>query len=70
VHLHDLQTQQYDALYLQGGWTRKRLELKVADDPFDPGTIRQVLAIIAVVTAFVAWRLGGKKTGQSRDEQA
>jgi len=70
VHLHDLQTQQYDALYLQGGWTRKRLELKVADDPFDPGTIRQVLAIIAAVTAFVAWRLGGKKTGQSRDEQA
>jgi hypothetical protein len=29
-------TQQYDALYLEGGWMRMRLELKVADDPIDP----------------------------------
>src|SRR4029077_4281611 len=36
VHAHDMQVQQYDALYLKGGWTRTRLELKVAGDPFNP----------------------------------
>jgi hypothetical protein len=60
VSAHDLQTQQYDALYLKGGWTRRRLELKVARDPLNPATERQMLTIIAVVTGFVAWRLGGR----------
>jgi hypothetical protein len=60
VYAHDLQVQQYDALYLKGGWTRMRLELKVARDPFHPSTERQVLIGLAVVTAFLAWRLGGK----------
>lgn len=60
VELHDRQTQQYDALYLKGGWTRKRLELKVARDPFNPGTVRQLLTAIAVITAFIAWRLGAR----------
>lgn len=58
VYEHDLRTQQYDALYLKGGWTRRRLELKVARDPFDPGTVRQLLIIAGVVTAFLAWRWG------------
>ncbi|OLE82514.1 MAG: hypothetical protein AUF76_09210 [Acidobacteria bacterium 13_1_20CM_2_65_9] len=58
VAAHDLRTQQYDALYLKGGWTRKRLELKVAGDPFNPATERQVLTAIAVVTAFLVWRVG------------
>ena len=57
VAAHDLQTQQYDALYLKGGWTRKRLELKVARDPFNPSTERQVLTGIGVLTAFVVWRI-------------
>jgi hypothetical protein len=61
VAAHDLKTQQYDALYLKGGWSRRRLVLKVARDPFNPATERQVLTAIAVVTAFVAWRLGGTK---------
>lgn len=61
VYAHDLQTQQYDARYLKGGWTRRRLELKVARDPFNPATERQVLTEIAVVTAFLVWRLGGRK---------
>ena len=60
VSAHDLQTQQYDALYLKGGWARRRLELKVARDPLNPATERQMLTIIAVVTGFVAWRLGGR----------
>jgi hypothetical protein len=60
VAAHDLQTQQYDAMYLRGGWTRKRLELKVANDPFDPSTERQVLTAIGVMTAFVAWRMAAR----------
>jgi hypothetical protein len=57
---HALQLQVYDALYAKGGWTRKRLELKVATDPFNPATERQVLTLIAVVAAFLAWRRGGR----------
>jgi len=63
VHAHDLQVQQYDALYLKGGWTRTRLELKVAGDPFNPGTSRQVLTVAAVAIGFLVWRLGGRRTG-------
>ena len=60
VYANDLRTQQYDALYLKGGWTRKRLELKVARDPLNPSTERQLLTGIAVMTAFVVWRFGGR----------
>jgi len=58
---HALQLQEYDALYAQGGWTRKRLELKVADDPFNPATERQLLTGMAVAVAFLAWRLGATR---------
>ncbi|HEY7288444.1 MAG TPA: hypothetical protein VH583_01315 [Vicinamibacterales bacterium] len=58
VAAHDDETQRYDALYMKGGWTRRRLELKVMRDPFNPSTERQLLTGIAVLTAFVAWRLG------------
>jgi hypothetical protein len=60
VNARDMQVQQYDALYLKGGWTRKRLELKVAGDPFDPATERQLLTVSGVVVALVAWRLGAR----------
>jgi hypothetical protein len=59
VNARDLQVQQYDALYLKGGWTRTRLELKVARDPFNPSTERQLLIGLAVATAFLVWRFGG-----------
>ena len=61
VSAHDLQTQHYDALYLKGGWIRMRLELKVADDPFNPSTERQVLTGLGVVTAFLVYRFGRRK---------
>ena len=61
VNARDTQVQQYDALYLKGGWTRKRLELKVAGDPFDPGTERQLLTVGAVMLALVVWRLGARR---------
>jgi hypothetical protein len=56
VDAHDLQTRMYDELYEKGGWTRRRLELKVARDPFNPSTERQLLIAIGVITAFVVWR--------------
>jgi hypothetical protein len=62
VEAHDMQVQQYDALYNTGGWTRKRLELKVATDPFNPSTERQLLVGLGVLTALVVWRWGGRKT--------
>lgn len=61
VYERDLQVQQYDALYLKGGWTRRRLELKVAGDPFNKSTTRQLLVALGVVAAFLTWRFGPEK---------
>lgn len=61
VAAHDLQVQQYDALYMKGGWIRRRLQLKVARDPFKPATERQVLLGIAVLTGLLVWRFGDKR---------
>ena len=58
VEAHDLQVRMYDELHDRGGWTRLRLDLKVADDPFDPGTERQVLTVIGVMAALIVWRFG------------
>jgi len=63
VNARDMQVQQYDALYLKGGWTRKRLQLKVAGDPFDPGTERQLLTVAGLLVALVVWRLSARKRG-------
>ena len=60
VAAHDVETQQYDAVYLRGGWARWRLEMKVARDPFNPSTERQLLTGAAVVAALLAWRFGAK----------
>jgi hypothetical protein len=56
VDAHDLQTRMYDELYDKGGWTRRRLELKVAGDPFNSATERQLLVAFGVLIAFVVWR--------------
>jgi hypothetical protein len=61
VEAHDAETRLYDDLYGQGGWMRRRLEWKVAGDPFNPSTTRQVLLGAAVLTALYAWRLGSRK---------
>jgi hypothetical protein len=54
---HDAQVQAYDILYAKGGWTRRRLEWKVARDPFNAATERQIILALGIVTAFVFWRL-------------
>jgi hypothetical protein len=61
VTAHDQQVQYYDELYDKGGWTRMRLELKVADDPFNKSTERQLLTGMGVLTAFLVWRFGARK---------
>jgi hypothetical protein len=58
VNAHDLQTRMYDELYAKGGWMRTRLDLKVARDPFNPSTERQILVAIGIAAAFVTWRFG------------
>jgi hypothetical protein len=54
--LHDQMVRNYDEMYGKGGWSRMRLELKVAQDPFNPGTERQLLTALGVVAAFLVWR--------------
>jgi hypothetical protein len=58
---HDAAVQHYDELYQRGGWTRKRLELKVATDPFNKSTVRQLLVAFGVLSGFLAWRFAGRK---------
>jgi hypothetical protein len=61
VAARDIQVQQYDALYEKGGWTRRRLLLKVARDPFNPATERQLLLAAAALTALVVWRFSDSR---------
>jgi hypothetical protein len=58
VEAHDLQVRMYDELYARGGWTRLRLQLKVAGDPINPATERQLLLGGGVLIAFLVWRFG------------
>jgi hypothetical protein len=60
VNAHDMHTRMYDELYNKGGWTRVRLEMKVAKDPFNPATERQVLVALGVLAAFLVWRFGAR----------
>ena len=61
VEAHDAEMRLYDAIYSEGGITRRRLLLKDARDPFDPSTTRQVLACGIAVSALYAWKLGSRR---------
>jgi hypothetical protein len=56
VEERDAQVRAYDTLQNRGGWMRRRLELKVATDPFNKSTTRQLLLACGIVAAFIAWR--------------
>jgi hypothetical protein len=58
VEERDAAVRHYDALYAEGGWMRRRLQLKVAGDPFNRATTRQVLLGLGILVAFVVWRKG------------
>lgn len=57
VEARDEEVRRYDEAFNLGGWTRRRLLLKVAGDPFNPTTTRQVLLVIGVLVGFVAGRV-------------
>jgi len=61
VEIRDEMVRQYDELYQRGGITRARLRLKVAEDPFDPVTERQLLLVFGVVVAFLTLRRGAQR---------
>ena len=57
VEERDAQVRRYDELYNQGGWMRKRLELKVAGDPLPRGTERQLLLVLTAAAIFAVFVL-------------
>lgn len=59
VEARDAMVREYDTLYASGGWIRRRLELKVARDPINAATARQLLIGFGVMVAFAVWRSGG-----------
>ena len=60
VEARDEQVRRYDELYAHGGWTRTRLRLKVARDPFAPPVERQLLLALGAVGMFAAWRMASR----------
>lgn len=62
VNARDEVVREYDMLYMQGGWTRRRLVWKVANDPFNKATTRQVLSAVGVLAVLLAWRVGGRSS--------
>ena len=61
VEARDAVVREYDARHAQGGWTRWRLQLKVADQPIRPAVMRQLLTAAAVVLAAVTWRVAARR---------
>lgn len=62
VEARDAIVRAYDELYNRGGLTRMRLNLKVANDPFNPSTERQLLLAFAAVAVFLVWREEGGRS--------
>lgn len=60
VELRDAAVRRYDEFFNRGGLIRKRLEWKVATDPNDPVTERQLLLVAGVLSWFVVWRVSGR----------
>ena len=61
VETRDAVVREYDALDARGGVTRWRLQLKVADQPIRPSTMRQLLTAAAVVLAALTWRVAARR---------
>jgi hypothetical protein len=60
VAAHDALEAEYYRMRDSSSTTRWRMNLKVARDPFDPSTERQLLIAVAVFSALGVWRLNGK----------
>ena len=57
---HDALEAEYYRQYTSSSFTRLRLRLKSASEPFEPATERQILVGIAVLSVLAIWRLGAK----------
>ena len=57
VTAHDALESEYYRARDSSSLTRIRMELKVAGDPFDPSTERQILVGLGIVSALAVWRL-------------
>ena len=53
VEIRDEMVRRYDEMFDRDALTRTRLELKVAEDPFNAATERQLLLAFGIVVAFV-----------------
>jgi len=56
VEARDAEVRRYDEYLARGGFARTRLQLKVAEDPFNPVTERQLLLVAGVIVAFLVLR--------------
>jgi hypothetical protein len=56
VEARDAEVRRYDEYLARGGFARLRLQLKVAEDPFNPVTERQLLLVAGVIVAFLVLR--------------
>lgn len=61
VASHDAELAEYYRLYTGSRFTRLRMKLKEAADPFDPTTERQILVAIGILSALAVWRLNGRR---------
>ncbi|HZR24713.1 MAG TPA: hypothetical protein VFA59_14055 [Vicinamibacterales bacterium] len=57
VAAHDAQESDYYRVRDRSTWTRWRMEMKAASDPFDATTERQLLVGAAALSALAIWRL-------------
>jgi hypothetical protein len=62
VAAHDALEAEYYRQYESSRVTRLRMRLKVAADPFDPSTERQILVGIGILSALAVWRLNARST--------
>jgi hypothetical protein len=58
VAAHDAIEAEYYRLYNSSDFTRWRMDMKVATDPFDVTFERQFLVAFAALGAFLAWVFG------------
>jgi hypothetical protein len=58
VEIRDELVRRYDQALARGGWTRLRLRLKVASDPFEPVLVRQLLLMFGAAVGLLALRPG------------
>jgi hypothetical protein len=58
VEMRDAMVRRYDVLFNRDAFTRLRLELKTAEDPFNAASERQLLLMVGAIVAFVVVRRG------------